>query len=87
MAAFPVAVGAGGRVDVMEPPTGAESLVLHLLLTDLSAREIGERLFLPANTVRTHRRSIYRKLGVHNRADAIARATALGLLGQAHSSK
>jgi LuxR family maltose regulon positive regulatory protein len=49
------------------------------MATDLSNREIGERLFLSPNTIRSHRRALYIKLGVHSRADAIARATALGL--------
>jgi len=44
-------------------------------------------LFLSANTVRSHTRSIYRKLGVHSRADAVARADALKLLGQAQSPR
>ncbi len=70
---------------VVEPLSGAEQGVLELLTTDLSAREIGERLFLSPNTIRTHRRSIYGKLGVHTRSDAIARATALGLFEQGRS--
>ena len=55
--------------------------MLRLLDTDLSVRQIGEELFLSANTVRTHKRSIYRKLSVNSRADAVARAGALGLVG------
>ena len=65
---------------MLEPPSEAELAVLRLLATDLSIREIGERLFLSPNTIRSHRRALYHKLGVHSRADAIARATALGLL-------
>jgi LuxR family maltose regulon positive regulatory protein len=53
--------------------------VLRLLASDLSARQIGEELFLSHNTVRSHMRAIYRKLGVGSRADATARASALGL--------
>ena len=59
--------------------------MLRLLATDLSTRQIGEQLFLSPNTIRSHKRALYRKLGVHSRADAVARATALGLLGQAES--
>jgi LuxR family maltose regulon positive regulatory protein len=59
--------------------------VLRLLVTDLSTREIGERLFLSPNTIRSHKHALYHKLGVHTRADAIARATALGLLEQSQS--
>jgi LuxR family maltose regulon positive regulatory protein len=71
--------------DVLEPPSEAELAVLRLLETDLSLREIGEHLFLSPNTVRSHRRAVYRKLGVHSREDALARAAALGLLQQAES--
>jgi LuxR family maltose regulon positive regulatory protein len=74
---------AQGRVKrgrVLEPPSDAELRVLALLPTDLSVPQMGERLFLSTNTVRSHTRALYRKLGVHSRADAVARATALGLL-------
>ena len=43
---------AGG--EVLEPPSEAELAVLRLLATDLSTREIGERLFLSPNTIRSH---------------------------------
>ena len=59
--------------------------MLRLLATDLSIRQIGERLFLSPNTIRTHIRAIYRKLGANARSDAVARATALGLLDQGQS--
>ena len=59
--------------------------MLRLLAGELSTREIGERLFLSQNTIRSHRRALYQKLGVHSRADAVARATALGLLEQTQS--
>jgi LuxR family maltose regulon positive regulatory protein len=68
--------------EMLEPPSDAELAVLRLMATDLSIREIGERLVLSQNTVRSHRRALYHKLGVHTRADAIARAAALGLLNQ-----
>ena len=71
--------------EMVEPPSEAELAVLRLLSGDLSNREIGERLFLSQNTIRSHRRALYLKLGVHSRADAIARATALGLLEQTQS--
>ena len=59
--------------------------MLRLLASDLSIREIGGKLFLSPNTVRSHTRAIYRKLAVNSRADAVARAEALGLLGTAES--
>ena len=71
--------------ELLEPPSDAELAVLRLLATDLSIREIGEHLFLSPNTIRSHNRALYHKLGVHSRADAIARATALGLLEQTES--
>lgn len=65
---------------VLETPTGAELAVLRLLSSDLTTRQIGTALFLSPNTVRTHARALYRKLGVNSRSDAVARAEALGLL-------
>ena len=76
-----------GAGEVLEAPTDAELAVLRLLATDLSAREIGDELFLSPNTVRSHTRAVYRKLGVGARADAVARANALGLLDEAHSPR
>jgi len=66
---------------LLEPPSEAELGVLERLASDLSVREIGSALFISPNTVRTHTRALYRKLGVNSRADAVARASALGLLG------
>jgi LuxR family maltose regulon positive regulatory protein len=62
----------------------AERRVLRLLASDLSLREIGRELFLSMNTVRTHRRAIYRKLGVASRADAVkaARTEERSVLGK-----
>jgi LuxR family maltose regulon positive regulatory protein len=66
--------------ELLESPSDAELAVLRLLAGDLSVREIAERLFLSQNTIRSHTRALYRKLGVHTRSDAVARATTLGLL-------
>ncbi|HEY0938552.1 MAG TPA: LuxR C-terminal-related transcriptional regulator [Steroidobacter sp.] len=52
----------------------AELRVLRLLASDLSLSEIGRELFLSTNTVRSHRRAIYRKLGVSSRVDAVKAA-------------
>ena len=60
--------------------TRAELRLLPLLSTHLSFREIGERLFVSRNTIKTQAISVYRKLGVSSRSDAIARATELGLV-------
>ena len=71
-----------GNGELLERPSDAELAVLQLLGSDLSARQIGGELFLSPNTVRTHMRALYRKLGVSSRADAVARAGALGLLAR-----
>jgi LuxR family transcriptional regulator, maltose regulon positive regulatory protein len=60
--------------------TGAELRLLPLLSTHLSFREIGERLFVSRNTIKTQAISVYRKLGVSSRSDAISRAGELGLV-------
>ena len=67
---------------ILELPSEAELAVLRLLATDLSARQIGAELFLSPNTVRSHTRSIYRKLRVGSREDAVARAETVGLLSR-----
>ena len=69
-----------GTGELLEAPSEAELGVLRLLASDLSTREIGEHLFVSPNTVRSHTRALYRKLGVNSRTDAVARATALGLV-------
>jgi LuxR family maltose regulon positive regulatory protein len=59
--------------------TAAELRLLPLLSTHLSFREIGERLFVSRNTIKTQAISVYRKLGVSSRSDAVAEAQRLGL--------
>jgi LuxR family transcriptional regulator, maltose regulon positive regulatory protein len=61
--------------------TAAELRLLPLLSTHLTLLEIGERLHLSRNTVKTQAVSIYRKLGVSSRSEAMARVRELGLLG------
>ncbi|RRR45209.1 LuxR family transcriptional regulator [Mycolicibacter terrae] len=79
----PSAAGAGGPRMVVgavgEQLTPKELEVLRLLATRLSRREIGARLYVSLNTVKTHQRAIYRKLGVEHRAAAVRRARELGL--------
>jgi LuxR family maltose regulon positive regulatory protein len=60
--------------------TPAELRLLPLLATHLSFREIGDRLFVSRNTVKTQAISVYRKLGVSARSTAIERAIELGLI-------
>jgi LuxR family maltose regulon positive regulatory protein len=76
-----VAVSPRNQQDtIAEELTAKEHEVLGLLATRLSRREIGQRLYVSLNTVKTHQRALYRKLGVENRAAAVARARELGLL-------
>lgn len=60
--------------------TAAETRVLQGLVRCRGTRELAEELFLSQNTVKTHLRRIYRKLGAQDRASAIAIATRHGLL-------
>lgn len=60
--------------------TERELDVLRLLPSRLSQREIAAELYVSFNTIRTHTRVIFRKLGVASRAEAVARARELGLL-------
>jgi LuxR family transcriptional regulator, maltose regulon positive regulatory protein len=57
-----------------------ELAVLRLLASKLSQREIAAELYVSFNTVKTHTRAIFRKLGAASRAEAVARARELGLL-------
>jgi NarL family two-component system response regulator LiaR len=54
--------------------TGRESEVLAMLATGLPNRAIGDELFVSENTVRTHLKAVFRKLGVTSRSQAVARA-------------
>ncbi|TRW45709.1 LuxR family transcriptional regulator [Georgenia yuyongxinii] len=76
-----VAAGTQVRVPGAAPLTGAELRLLPYLQTHLTIGVIGQRLFISRNTVSTEVASIYRKLGVTSRNDAVERATSIGLLG------
>lgn len=54
--------------------------MLRYLPTNLQAPEIAHELFVSRNTVKTHMRNRYTKLGTHGRAETVERARALGLL-------
>jgi LuxR family transcriptional regulator, maltose regulon positive regulatory protein len=63
-----------------EPLTERELAIVALLPTTMSQREMAGSLFVSPNTVKTHLRSIYRKLGAASRDDAVLRARSLDLL-------
>ena len=63
-----------------EPLTEREHHVLVRLQEDESLRQIGLDLFISYNTVKSHARAVYRKLGVRSRAEAVGRARELGIL-------
>jgi LuxR family maltose regulon positive regulatory protein len=81
---------ARGHARTAEPgtprPPGVEELsegefrVLRLLASDLTQREIGAELYLSLNTIKSHTRSIFRKLGASSREQAVARARELELI-------
>jgi LuxR family transcriptional regulator, maltose regulon positive regulatory protein len=60
--------------------TTAELRILRLLPTHLSFREMGSRLYVSPNTVKTQAQAVYRKLDASSRSQAVARARTLGLL-------
>jgi LuxR family maltose regulon positive regulatory protein len=68
------------RLRAVEPLTARERDVLGLLPTHLSYAEIGERLYISVNTVKTNIRALYRKLGAADRSEAVEQARLAGLL-------
>jgi LuxR family maltose regulon positive regulatory protein len=65
---------------LVEPLSERELEVLRLLAAGLSNPEIAEELVVAVSTVRSHCKSIYGKLGVHRRWDAVQQAQELGLI-------
>lgn len=70
----------GSRPRLTEPLSESELRVLRYLPTNLTAPEIAGELYVSRNTVKTHMRRLYAKLGVHRRTEAVSRARDLGLL-------
>jgi ATP/maltotriose-dependent transcriptional regulator MalT len=65
---------------LLEPLTRTERKLLMLMDSDLSYPEIAELQHVSINTIKTHRKNIYTKLGVNNRDEAIQRARNLHLI-------
>ena len=76
LTALGTADGQNRRVNqgLIEPLSERELEVLRLLGTDLTGPEIARELMVSLNTVRTHTKNIYSKLGVNNRRAAVRRA-------------
>jgi len=88
LASFGTATGRDGSIPfagpklkpTMEPITGRELEVLRLLAAGATNKQIANELVLVTGTVKAHLLNIYRKLDVHNRTQAVARARELNLL-------
>lgn len=66
--------------NLIEPLTERELEILRLFKTELSGPEIARELVIGLSTVRTHTKSIYSKLGVNSRREAVKRAEDLNLI-------
>jgi LuxR family maltose regulon positive regulatory protein len=71
---------AGLAPSQVEDLSDRELSILRLMSGDLSQREMGDHLYISFNTVKTHSKHIYRKLGVSQRSEAVARARQLKLI-------
>jgi LuxR family maltose regulon positive regulatory protein len=74
------------KQDLIEPLSQRELDVLRLLRSDLDGPDIARELNVSLNTVRTHTKNIYSKLGVNNRRAAVRLADELGLLARARQT-
>ncbi|KUF18324.1 hypothetical protein AT728_25175 [Streptomyces silvensis] len=64
----------------VEALTERELIVLRRLQDDISLRRIADGLFISHNTVKSHARTLYRKLGAHSRPEALRHGRAAGLI-------
>jgi LuxR family maltose regulon positive regulatory protein len=78
----PAEHNAPGRQRMVQPLSERELDVLRLLASDLDGPEIARALMVSLNTLRTHTRNIYAKLGVNNRRAAVRQAADLNLLSR-----
>ena len=69
-----------------EPLTDRETEVLTLLATGMSNAQIGAELFISVNTVKSHLKNVYSKLGVGNRTGALSTALELGVIPVDHAA-
>jgi LuxR family maltose regulon positive regulatory protein len=71
--------GTASQEQLVDPLSDRELTVLRYLASRLTCTEIARELYLSVNTVRSHVKAIYRKLGVNKRADAVGRGHSLGV--------
>ncbi|MCA5895110.1 AAA family ATPase [Isoptericola sp. NEAU-Y5] len=83
-AAEPVPELFAAMVDLKQPLTDREVVVLDTLMRHATAAEISQDLTVSVNTVKSQLRSIYRKLGVRRREDALAKGLDLGIIMPEH---
>jgi LuxR family maltose regulon positive regulatory protein len=75
-----IATGDPPAISLTAGLTESEAAVLRLFQGAKSLREIGQQLDLSQNTIKSHARAIYRKLGVSARSDAVSKAREIGLM-------
>ncbi|WP_338693887.1 LuxR C-terminal-related transcriptional regulator [Streptomyces sp. Q6] len=81
LAAVPVPVPCESRaLPAAQPLTVRELAVLRQLDGEVPLRQIADGLYVSYNTVKSHTRAVYRKLGARSRAEAVSRARELGLV-------
>jgi LuxR family maltose regulon positive regulatory protein len=80
--------GGGGLTGVpgVEELSAREIGVLRALSGTGSLRELADSLYISRNTIKTHTRSLYAKLGVASREEAVQRGRALGLLASSYGT-
>jgi LuxR family transcriptional regulator, maltose regulon positive regulatory protein len=83
LAAGQLAAPHAGQQLPFEPLSNGESRVLRYLPTNLTAPEIARELSVSHNTIRTHMKHLYAKIGTHSRSETVSRARSLGLLAPA----
>jgi LuxR family transcriptional regulator, maltose regulon positive regulatory protein len=76
-----------GPRPLLQALSESELRVLRYLPTNLTAPDIARELYVSSNTVKTHIRNVYAKLGTHRRAEVVARARTLGLLAPSGAAR